>query len=348
MADDSFATPPPRLDRARSELRPSGHAFLSVTFFQIVACRTPTTRMHLTATPYFVVGSIARFTALSGSSSPNTYPVHDNSLSKGAAGSRGGRNRFLTMESEAEPAETAGATREQRNMWEPQGLEAVKKVLKLHLERKYHEKVLTASQLVLGQTEIGTEQTLPDIVPSLKTCLQRTDRASTILRSESKGDSSYFDYYTINKSNVLPEEYFAINQDVSSFAKNYARVRQILKVTRNRGTTDGSESVAIVKSSARPRKRLGYIKVPAQKLSVRSQSVNEAPPAESTLPPVLKGKIWAENRRRTIAQLLEKRKRRKTSSDSVVSAKHQDSGTKPFSRFLNMIRVSCKQSEGWK
>ncbi len=142
----------------------------------------------------------------------------------------------------------------------------VQRVLRLHDERKYHGQVPTASQI--SETSSRSHQGSSPSVDSFS-----KDSVG------SRNLEAYFDYYTIDNRNRPPDEYFAINGDVAEFAKNYERIRQILRVTRDRAAAfQGGLTVLPQqghKSSARPRERSGYIQSLPSKLSARSQSVNE-------------------------------------------------------------------------
>ena len=110
-------------------------------------------------------------------------------------------------------------------------------MLKHHHERKY-------------QTELPTE-------PSL-------NHGSTIA-DPTHGDSStptkdpVFDYYAGIKYSKGVGKYVEVNQDVTSFAKNYERIRQILQETRRRqssGIPGSTQTIAKASPRAQARTRV--------------------------------------------------------------------------------------------
>jgi len=94
-------------------------------------------------------------------------------------------------------------------------LATVKKILKLHKERKYQTEVPMASQLVNEKQE-----NLPKIT-----------KPFPLIKNDESVSEMFNEYYTIDKSNKTPSDYFNINGDVAAFARNYQRVKQIIKYT---------------------------------------------------------------------------------------------------------------------
>ena len=122
----------------------------------------------------------------------------------------------------------------------------IKKVLKIHEERKYKSEVPTVSQLVFNN--------LPPV-----NFLQRSPK-----NEKNAGKDDYpLAYYTIDKTNKSPEDYFNINYDVNTFARNYDQVRRISNYTTE---LKAAASFIAVPAASKPRK----IKLEGQKERSRS------------------------------------------------------------------------------
>ncbi len=99
----------------------------------------------------------------------------------------------------------------------------VKKILKIHDERLYQANVTTMKELSERKhAHTPGAARFHNIAKASNASNERTET-----RQE-----DVFDFYAVEKTNKTPTDYLHINQDVNSFAKNFERIRQILRETK--------------------------------------------------------------------------------------------------------------------